>query len=525
MKSTPLKSASLWKCATQMTEATTMLATGASVIGCGLGYAVASLLKVYPQKKLVPAAIGLLLAQMVGIKLIANGDLTPSNRRSAAAMEAWMRRLDAFVYTGADGSGGAGVLLTPLAIVTGATSGLGEQSAENLAACGWKVVIACRDMVAAEKARVGIISRAQQRLTKRYWRVTDDAQKARVLQLLAVVSVNVTVSKLDTNDYDSIRAFASEVGEIETQAGTEVEVQVKAGSVPSIKVRHDGLRLLLNNAGVFLRSYRQWSSLGVQTMFNINYAGPAYLTHLIMRDVIAPRLKRQTDEAHTATSVTPFRTVNLGSCANLWALGSLEPKTHEEAVSMMRDILRAVSDPTQTTRNNSLVKGMGATYGISKLGMIALAHNSAEEAKANGSDRHITAFAAHPGGVRTPIFRHIKGINRFLFSIFSPIVFKVTKYGASNQTYLSLVLIDEQKGSDVLTRAVVAASGNAETPAGVLGREVIVSAKESSGSFLIDAGVAKTGGAVSCVTNSDIFNEFKLWTDEFISKADKEAKH
>ena len=515
--SQPLLKASLWQCATQMTEVTTMLAASASVIGCGVGYAAASAMKVAPQKKLIPAALGIFAAQMLAIKLVSNGGLGPSNRRSAAAMEAWQRRLDVFVRTGADGSGGEGLLLTPLAVITGATCGLGKISAENLAACGWKVVLGCRDLVAAERAKASIIANAQRRLQQRYRGISDEAQRQRVAQLIAAVATNVTVSALDVSDYDSIRAFAEEAVSIEATAGQPTEVPNGLG----LRTRHDGLRLLMNNAGLFLPGYRQWSSLGVQTMFNINYAGPAYLTFLITRDIVTPRVQRQQS---AGGDVVPFRTVNLGSCANLWALGILNPKTHTEAVGMMRDILAAAGDPTQVPRNNKLLRGMGSdTYGLSKIGMIALAFNTAAKAKADGVGSHVTAFSLHPGGVRTLVFRRVKGINRIFFKIFSRIVFKHERWGASNQTYLSLVLIDEQRETDPLTRSVVAASNGSCATVGSLGRSTVVSAAMASGGFLIDAGEAKPRGAMSCVTNPDVFAEFNSWTESFIQKAESSS--
>ena len=513
---------------TSMAEFTALLLSLAGSVTVTAAYAAASALRIAPQRTLAPLAIGAFAAQTLFAQFAATGVFTPSNRRSAAAMEAWQRRLDVFVRTGADGSGGEGLLLTPLAVITGATCGLGKISAENLAACGWKVVLGCRDLVAAERAKASIIANAQRRLQQRYRGISDEAQRQRVAQLIAAVATNVTVSALDVSDYDSIRAFAEEAVSIEATAGQPTEVPNGLG----LRTRHDGLRLLMNNAGLFLPGYRQWSSLGVQTMFNINYAGPAYLTFLITRDIVTPRVQRQQS---AGGDVVPFRTVNLGSCANLWAFGSFAPPkmaSPEEASAALKTfataLLSDVSDPSQNPKNNTrLWTAGGDTYGLSKLGMIVLAANCAAKAKAEGLGAHVTAFSLHPGGVTTRITRYMRYrsmkaalFSRWLFSV----GFRHVSYGASNQTYLSLALIDEQRTTDPLTRSVVSAAFTGKKSSFLCRSSIApfgstVVAAEASGKFLVDGGEA-VGKAAGLGVRPSVFEAFDEWTEAFIKNTE-----
>lgn len=118
------------------------------------------------------------------------------------------------------------------AVVTGANTGLGFEITVGLAAAGYTVIMACRDMAKAEAAR----TRARQR-------VPDAA-----LECL----------RLDLVDRDSIRAFADDLKE----RGTKVD-------------------LLVNNAGVFCPPYTITTN-GSELMFDANHLGPFLLTALLM---------------------------------------------------------------------------------------------------------------------------------------------------------------------------------------------------------------------------------------------------
>ena len=78
-------------------------------------------------------------------------------------------------------------------VITGGNSGLGRETALNLAARGANLILACRDVPKAEKVADEI-----KRRSKRFWRRKTPAG-------------NVHCMKLDLGDQKSIRAFAAEV--------------------------------------------------------------------------------------------------------------------------------------------------------------------------------------------------------------------------------------------------------------------------------------------------------------------------
>ena len=87
-----------------------------------------------------------------------------------------------------------------LAIVTGSNTGLGYETAKDLAQRGAHVILACRDARKAEKAALEIIKRTNNR--------------------------QVDVELLDLSDLDSVRSF-----------------------VKLMHAKYDKLDLLINNAG------------------------------------------------------------------------------------------------------------------------------------------------------------------------------------------------------------------------------------------------------------------------------------
>ncbi|XP_043082346.1 retinol dehydrogenase 12 isoform X1 [Puntigrus tetrazona] len=118
------------------------------------------------------------------------------------------------------------------AIVTGANTGIGKETAKDLASRGARVILACRDPVKAEEA-AGDISR--------------DVEDA-----------NVAVRKLDLADTKSICDFAEFIYNTEKS-----------------------LHLLINNAGVAMCPYSTTAD-GFETQFGVNHLGHFFLTFLLM---------------------------------------------------------------------------------------------------------------------------------------------------------------------------------------------------------------------------------------------------
>ena len=118
-----------------------------------------------------------------------------------------------------------------LALVTGASSGLGLATAEGLARLGASVRLLARDQQRGEQASATITARTGNR--------------------------DIQVSLCDLSDMESVRDFA---------AGFRVEEQ--------------DLDVLVNNAGAMLQT-RSYSRQGIELTFATNVLGPFLLTNLL----------------------------------------------------------------------------------------------------------------------------------------------------------------------------------------------------------------------------------------------------
>jgi NAD(P)-dependent dehydrogenase (short-subunit alcohol dehydrogenase family) len=123
------------------------------------------------------------------------------------------------------------------AIVTGANSGLGFETAKALAEHGASVILACRDRARCEGA-------AQ--------RLRNLAPAARLEPMM-----------LDLADLDSVRGFAAAFGE-----------------------SHDTLDILVNNAGVMAPPHRLETKQGFELQFGTNHLGHFALTGLLMAELL-----------------------------------------------------------------------------------------------------------------------------------------------------------------------------------------------------------------------------------------------
>src|SRR5215468_8036442 len=123
-----------------------------------------------------------------------------------------------------------------LAVVTGANTGLGFETAQVLAARGASVVLAVRDI---EKGR-----RAAARIAG------------------AAPGANVMVQPLDLTSLDSIRAAAGE-----------------------LRAKHPRIDLLINNAGVMFTP-KQTTGDGFELQFGTNHLGHFALTGLLLEQML-----------------------------------------------------------------------------------------------------------------------------------------------------------------------------------------------------------------------------------------------
>jgi NAD(P)-dependent dehydrogenase (short-subunit alcohol dehydrogenase family) len=122
-----------------------------------------------------------------------------------------------------------------LAFVTGASGGLGEETARALAAHGAAVVMTARDMPKGEAA----------------------AEKIRA----STGNENIEVAELELGSLDSVRACAKR-----------------------FLARHDQLQLLINNAGIMACPYGTTRD-GFETQFGTNHLG-----HFVLTNLLAPAL-------------------------------------------------------------------------------------------------------------------------------------------------------------------------------------------------------------------------------------------
>ncbi|NED15587.1 oxidoreductase [Streptomyces sp. SID9124] len=121
------------------------------------------------------------------------------------------------------------------AVVTGANSGVGLLTARELARCGARVLLACRDERRGKEAADRI----------RY----------------AVRGADVEFAALDLADLSSVREFAADY-------------------------RADTLDLLINNAGVMALPYGRTAD-GFETQFGVNHLGHFALTGLLLPKLLA----------------------------------------------------------------------------------------------------------------------------------------------------------------------------------------------------------------------------------------------
>ena len=122
-------------------------------------------------------------------------------------------------------------------IITGASSGIGKASAEQLASMGARVVMVCRDMEKGGRAKAEVETKSG--------------------------SKSVELMHADLASLASVRVFAEEFAK-----------------------NHDSLHILLNNAGV-ARPLRSLTIDGFEMTFQVNY-----LSHFLLTNLLLPTLTK-----------------------------------------------------------------------------------------------------------------------------------------------------------------------------------------------------------------------------------------
>eukprot|EP00931_Biecheleriopsis_adriatica_P124509 TRINITY_DN99648_c0_g1_i1.p1 TRINITY_DN99648_c0_g1~~TRINITY_DN99648_c0_g1_i1.p1 ORF type:complete len:334 (-),score=46.51 TRINITY_DN99648_c0_g1_i1:65-1066(-) len=140
------------------------------------------------------------------------------------------------------------------AIVTGANTGLGYETALELALAGADVVLACRSMDKCEKSAAAIRAKG---------------------------GAMVKAMKLDLSEPNSVKSFASEY-----------------------IAAHDQLHLLINNAAIMATPY-QTTTQGLESQFATNHLGHFQLTGLLQGVLKATKGARVINHSSSASDFCP----------------------------------------------------------------------------------------------------------------------------------------------------------------------------------------------------------------------------
>ncbi len=215
-------------------------------------------------------------------------------------------------------------------LITGVTSGIGKETAIELAKKGARIVYTARDLQKAKIVKEEIISKSRNN--------------------------NVEFFECELSSFESIKKFAG-----------------------NFKERYSALHILINNAGTW-EAHRKLSKDGVEMTFAVNFLSQFLLTNLLV-----DLLKKS----------APARIVNVAS--ELHRQGKIN-----------------FDDPELKKHYN----GMNAYYN-SKLAVVLFTKELARRLQGSG----VTANAAHPGLVKTEIFRVLPSIVKkfiFLFGAITP---------------------------------------------------------------------------------------------------------
>ena len=228
------------------------------------------------------------------------------------------------------------------AIVTGANTGLGFQTALALARAGAEVVLAVRSSGRGEAAAA---------------RIRHEIPDA-----------SVRVSELDLADLASVRAFAAR----ERSAGP--------------------LDLLVNNAGVMLVPQRRFTADGFEMHMGVNHLGHAALTLLLL-----PALLRASPGFRA--SLDPRAPSDVGASPGFRA--SLERTVAGGRVVVVGSAAHVIARPLDAGLGTTGRYRPMAAYAASKLAGLLFAFELDRRLRLAGAP--VTALAAHPGWTATEL--------------------------------------------------------------------------------------------------------------------------
>ncbi|XP_047080510.1 short-chain dehydrogenase TIC 32, chloroplastic-like [Lolium rigidum] len=222
------------------------------------------------------------------------------------------------------------------AIVTGASSGIGAETARVLAARGAHVVMAARNVAAADSVRQAVLA--------------------------ATPAATLDVMELDLSSMASVRKFAADFN---------------AKGLP--------LNILVNNAGVLATSFTL-SKDGIEMQFATNHVGHFLLTHLLLETMkktsresnVEGRIVNVSSVGHKFTYQEGIRFDKINNeaeysasgaygqskLANILHANELARRFKEEGVNITANSLHPGSIITNILRNHSIIDFLHRSLGM-----------------------------------------------------------------------------------------------------------------------------------------------------------------
>ncbi|XP_005656404.1 retinol dehydrogenase 11 isoform X2 [Sus scrofa] len=242
-----------------------------------------------------------------------------------------------------------------VAVVTGANTGIGKETAKELAKRGARVYLACRDVQKGES-----VAREIQNMTG---------------------NQQVLVRKLDLADTKSIRAFAK-----------------------GFLAEEKHLHILINNAGVMMCPYSKTAD-GFETHMGVNHLGHFLLTHLLLEKLKESAPSRVVNVSSLAHHMGRIHFHNLQG-EKFYHAGLAYCNSKLANVLFTQELARRLKDAETKSQHQELAHGHTAI----KLRF--------ETGQSDGKSSGVTTYSVHPGTVDSELVRH-SSLLRWIWWLFS----------------------------------------------------------------------------------------------------------
>ncbi|KAH9601741.1 Short-chain dehydrogenase/reductase SDR [Trypanosoma melophagium] len=301
----------------------------------------------------------------------------------------------------------AGVDFTArVALVTGASSGVGFATTRELALHGWTVIMAGRDLGRLLEARR---------------RIMAAAPRGRV----------VVLGTVDLANLDSVREYAA-------------TVLAQKEQFP--------LALLVNAAGVLRRHLHRRKDSGLEEMIATNVVGPMLLTELLLslldetaeRTGVTSRIVNVASSCHTFLGVRQrLSPMEMLKALHPSPIGEVEEVKNEEEEEEKKEVVKNEKEIPAAIEEFTFGNFVGY-YGLSKLCVIwwtsILARRVAMRCFQSGNKRQLKIFVAccHPGVITTHLYRDLFPLTILDYFIYYPSLLIGKTWSESAQAVLKV---------------------------------------------------------------------------------------